>query len=236
MKSPADTAGAQSESDDGDEPVNASSNTEAIETAAENAGDEDGAEATESAAEAAEDAEDAGDVDGEPQDPQGQGNRSKMSKMSKIRWIAAAVLVAVLAVAGYEGWQLFQHHQRDVAAAEAREAAEEFTLTLTTIDPNAIDANITAVIDGSTGEFKDLYQKSSAQLRQVLIDNKATARGLVLDAGIKSATKNRVEVVLFVDQAVSNATAPEPQLDRSRVVMTMEKVDGRWLASKVDLP
>ena len=230
MKSPADTAEAQSESDDGDEPVNASSNTEAIETAAENAGDEDGAEATESAAEAAEDAE---DVDGEPQDPQGQGNRSKMSK---IRWIAAAVLVAVLAVAGYEGWQLFQHHQRDVAAAEAREAAEEFTLTLTTIDPNAIDANITAVIDGSTGEFKDLYQKSSAQLRQVLIDNKATARGLVLDAGIKSATKNRVEVVLFVDQAVSNATAPEPQLDRSRVVMTMEKVDGRWLASKVDLP
>ncbi len=155
---------------------------------------------------------------------------------SVTRWIAAAVLVAVLAVAGYEGWLLYQHHEKDVAAAQALDAAEKFALTLTTIDPNAIDTNINGVIEGSTGEFKDLYQRSSAQLRQVLIDNKATANGLVLDAAVKSATKNRVEVVLFIDQAVSNAAAPAPQLDRSRVVMTMEKVDGRWLASKVDLP
>ena len=51
-----------------------------------------------------------------------------------------------------------------------------------------------------------------------------------------SATDDRVEVVLFVDQSVSNAAAPAPQLDRSRVKMTMDKVDGRWLASKVELP
>lgn len=42
--------------------------------------------------------------------------------------------------------------------------------------------------------------------------------------------------MLFVDQSLSNAAAPEPQLDRSRVKMTMEQVDGRWLASKVELP
>ena len=45
-----------------------------------------------------------------------------------------------------------------------------------------------------------------------------------------------MDVVLFIDQSVSNGAAPAPQVDRSRVTMTMEKVDGRRLASKVELP
>ena len=223
MKSPAETAGAHSESDDDNGPASTSSDVESAE-AAEDTGDEDGLETV---------VDDESGVDDEPEDPKGQGHTKGQSP---IRWIAAVVLFAISAVAGVEGWLLFQHHQKDVAAAQALEAAKTFTLTLTTIDPNAVGTNITDVLDGSTGEFKNLYQQSSAQLRQVLVDNKATANGMVVEAAVKSATKDKVEVVLFVDQAVSNATSPEPQLDRSRVVMTMEKVDGRWLASKVDLP
>ncbi|WP_242657070.1 Mce protein [Mycobacterium talmoniae] len=152
------------------------------------------------------------------------------------RWLAAAVLVLVLAGAGYEGWLLYQQHQKDVAAAQALEAAQKFTLALTTIDPNAIDKNFAEVIDGATGEFKDMYTQSTEQLRQLLIENKAVAHGTVIEAAVKSATKNKVVVVLFIDQSVSNAAVPQPQLDRSRITMTMEKVDGRWLASKLEMP
>lgn len=53
---------------------------------------------------------------------------------------------------------------------------------------------------------------------------------------MRYATTTKVEVLLFVDQSVTNTLVPEPRLDRSRVVMTMELVDGRWLASQVDLP
>jgi len=45
-----------------------------------------------------------------------------------------------------------------------------------------------------------------------------------------------VLVLLFVDQAVSNMNTPDPRIDRSRMKMTMEYVDGRWRASKVELP
>ncbi|MEO6794469.1 MAG: Mce protein [Mycobacterium sp.] len=152
------------------------------------------------------------------------------------RWIAAAVLVLGLIGAAYEGWLLFAQHQRTVAAAQALEAAEKYTLTLTGVDPNSIDKNFTEVLDGATGEFKDLYAQSSEQLRQLLIDNKAAAHGTVIDAAVKSATKNKVEVLLFVDQSVSNKAAPQATIDRSRIVMTMEKVNGRWLAAKVDMP
>ncbi|KLO39367.1 hypothetical protein ABW17_20240 [Mycobacterium nebraskense] len=157
-------------------------------------------------------------------------------RIRPLRVFAAAVLATGVTAAGYEGWLVFQHHEEDAAAGEALDAAKKYILTLTSVDTNAIDKNFTDVLDGSTGEFKDMYTKSSAQLRQALIDNKAAAHGIVVDAAVKSATPHKVEVVLFVDQSVSNAATALPQLDRSRVTMTMEKVDGRWLASKVELP
>ncbi|MGB3331197.1 MAG: Mce protein [Mycobacterium sp.] len=152
------------------------------------------------------------------------------------RWIAATVLALGLIGATYEGWLLFAHHQRTVAAEEALEAAQKYTLVLTSVDPTAIDKNFAEILDGATGEFKDVYSASSEQLRQLLIDNKASAHGTVIDSAVKSATKNKVEVLLFVDQAVSNKTTPQAQIDRSRIVITMEKVKGRWLAAKVEMP
>lgn len=152
------------------------------------------------------------------------------------RWIAVAVLVLGLAGAAFEGWLLYDHHRRSVAAAQALEAAEKYTMVLTGVDPADIDKNFAEVLDGATGEFKDLYAASSEQLRRLLIENKAAAHGTVIDSAVKSATKNRVEVLIFVDQSVSNKAAPKPMIDRSRIAMTMEKVNGRWLAAKVDMP
>ena len=81
-----------------------------------------------------------------------------------------------------------------------------------------------------------MYTQSSMQLRQLLIDNKATAHGVVLESAVQSASKNKVVVLLFVDQSVANASLPDPRIDRSRIKMTMEYVDGRWRTSKVELP
>ncbi|WP_372451314.1 Mce protein [Mycolicibacter acidiphilus] len=155
---------------------------------------------------------------------------------SRRSWLAVAVLALGVIVASYEGWLLYAQHERAVAAAQALEAAERYTLTLTGVNPDDIDKNFAEVLDGATGEFKEMYAKSSEQLRRLLIENRATAHGTVVDAAVSSATKKRVEVLLFVDQAVSNKASPEPQIDRSRIVMTMEKVGGRWLAAKVDMP
>ena len=57
----------------------------------------------------------------------------------------------------------------------------------------------------------------------------------MLDAGIKSASTDRVEVVLVANQVVTNAAIKEGEtrVDRSRFLMTMEKHDGRWLVSTV---
>ncbi|MEI6251305.1 MAG: DUF3329 domain-containing protein [Mycobacteriaceae bacterium] len=155
------------------------------------------------------------------------------------RWVvpaAAGIGAALLAATGALGWQVWQQHQIKNASQEAQRAAVSYAQVLTSIDSNKVDENFKDVLDGATGEFKDMYSQSSVELRQLLIENKATAHGVVVDSAVQEASKNKAVVLLFVDQAVTNTKLPDPRIDRSRMKMTLEKVDGRWRASKVELP
>lgn len=151
------------------------------------------------------------------------------------RSILPLLLVASLAVSGFLGWRQWQDHRVKLAGEQAQQAAISYAQVLTSIDSNKVDENFRQVLDGATGEFKDMYTQSSVKLRQLLIDNKATAHGVVVDSAIQSESMNKVVVLVFIDQTVTNTAAPDPRIDRSRIKMTMEKVDGRWRASKVQL-
>lgn len=147
-----------------------------------------------------------------------------------------AMIVAAAGLAGGLGWQLWQQHQLAQAASAGRQAAVDYAQVLTSVDSNDVDGSFAAVLNGATGDFKDMYTKASVQLRQLLIDNKATAQGTVVESAVQSESKDKVVVLLMVDQKVTNTARPDPRIDRNRMKMTMTKVDGRWLASKVELP
>ena len=149
---------------------------------------------------------------------------------------AVAAVAGLLAGTGVFGWQAGQARQIDHAGQEAQRTAVSYAQVLTSIDSNNVDENFKEVLDGATGEFKDMYSQSSIELRQLLIENKATAHGVVIDSAVQSVSKDRAVVLLFVDQSVANTKLPDPRIDRSRMKMTLEKVDGRWRASKVELP
>ncbi|MGB8389442.1 tetratricopeptide repeat protein [Mycobacterium sp.] len=151
------------------------------------------------------------------------------------RSVLPVLLVASLGVSGFLGWKQWQEHQVKQAGEQAQQAAIKYAEVLTSIESNNVDQNFRQVLDGATGEFKDMYTQSSVQLRQLLIDNKATAHGVVVDSAIQSESTSKVVVLVFIDQTVTNTAAPDPRIDRSRIKMTMEKVDGRWRASKVQL-
>ena len=150
--------------------------------------------------------------------------------------VLIGALVAALAGAGFFGWKFWQQHQLDQAREAAQRSAVSYAQVLTSVDSNNVDDNFKQVLDGATGEFKDMYSKSSVELRQLLIENKATAHGVVVESAVQEASKDRAVVLLFIDQSVANTKLPDPRIDRSRMKMTLEKVDGSWRASKVELP
>ncbi|SEA60628.1 MULTISPECIES: hypothetical protein [unclassified Mycobacterium] len=149
--------------------------------------------------------------------------------------LAALLFLAAATAAGALGWEVIQQNNIAAAGKAASAAATAYATTLTTVDYQKIDQNFGQVLDGATGEFKNMYSQSSAQLRQLLIDNKAVSHGSVVDTAIKSATKDTVDVLVFVDQSITNSIVPQPRIDRSRISMTMQRIDGRWLAAKVDI-
>ncbi|MGY2029071.1 hypothetical protein ACW9HR_10785 [Nocardia gipuzkoensis] len=173
-----------------------------------------------------------------PSESAGRGRMSRVLELVRrgLLPVGAVVAVAAIVAAAVLGWQLKKERDVDAAAEAGLAAARSYAVTLTSVDSGSLDRDFAAVLDGSTGEFHDMYTRSSGQLRQLLLDNKATGKGTVLDAAVKSATETKVEVLLFIDQTVTNTASADPRVDRSRVLMTMELVDGRWLASRVYLP
>jgi Mce-associated membrane protein len=188
---------------------------------------------------ATDDADEDEDEDADEQPLKGKRDKAKRSKRPwrqyLRRGLLPSLLVASLAVSGFLGWKQWQEHQVKQAGEQAQQAAIAYAQVLTSIDSNNVDQNFRQVLDGATGEFKDMYTQSSVQLRQLLIDNKATAHGVVVDSAIQSESTNKVVVLVFIDQTVTNTQAPDPRIDRSRIKITMEKIDGRWRASKVQM-
>ncbi|SON58818.1 hypothetical protein MSIMFI_00296 [Mycobacterium simulans] len=152
-------------------------------------------------------------------------------------WLAAVAVAATVALGGmvFGGWVQYQRHEKDEATKEALGAAQEYVAKLTNLDSQAVDARVADILDGSTGEFKDSFNKSSPQLRRQLVESQVRTRGFVVEAAVKSATPNKVVVLMFVDEALRNRDSGQIQLDHSRIKITMVKLDGRWVARKVQL-
>lgn len=208
--------------------LDATEDDDADETRPEEAGEEATAGEPESESEAKADEPD-------PDSPRRRWLR-RPSRKGVALGLGALLVIGSLATSVVLALDLKREREVTDAGQQALAAAQQYAVVLTSVDASKLDENFTAVLDGATGEFKQMYSESSNQLKQALIDNKARADGKVIAAGIKSATKDKVEVMLFLDQSVTNALNPEPRLDRNRIIITMEKVDGRWLASDVVLP
>lgn len=179
------------------------------------------------------DAAESEEVDESPVDVE---RTSPRRRRRAVTGAVVTVFVALVAASGFLGWKLWQTQQIAQVGQQAQAVAVGYAQVLTSIDSGKVDENFNQVLDGATGEFKDMYSQSSMQLRQLLIDNKASAHGVVVESAVQSATKDKVVVLLFVDQSVSNTSVPDPRIDRSRIKMTLENVDGQWRTSKVELP
>lgn len=164
-----------------------------------------------------------------PDPPPATGSGRKFTRRNRF---VAVVAVGALAGVGYGGWRLYEDHETQVAARQALAAAQQYVMTLTNFDavhPDPADEkDMDYLLDGATGEYKDMYAKSQDKLLRLQVEKQATGRGNIVDSAIKSASKDKVVVVLLADQAVTNTDNPDPLMDRSRLRVTMHKVDGQW--------
>jgi Mce-associated membrane protein len=166
-----------------------------------------------------------------------------------------AALVAALAVGG---WLLVDRNDKaeelrdakaqvrdlranDDAAAEqqagqdALRAAREVLLEITTYSWKAGEHEFAWVGKLNNEELKRKLAPNVGDLQKAIRQGKVTAQGEVIDAAARVVGTSQVEVVAFVDQAITDEASRDVRIEEQRVSMTMTLVDDAWLVDRLEL-
>jgi Mce-associated membrane protein len=126
----------------------------------------------------------------------------------------------------------------EAGAQQAMYAAATAAQDLSSYDYRTLESDIKTAADQTTGKLKTDYEKQAQQIVTTARRQQAVVNGQTVKSGVVSATPDRAEVLVFLNQSTSKAAVPEGQQrtpNQLRLLMTMQKVDGRWLVSKVDV-
>lgn len=140
--------------------------------------------------------------------------------------VAGFVVLAVVAGLAVFSWR--QEAALTAARGAALDAGKHYALDLTTYDYNKIDENFQVVAKNSSPAFAKQYKEVSDQLTGIIKDFKGVSKGTVVEAGISGGDASRMDVILFVDQEITNAQLNAPRVDRSRMKMSLISDGGAW--------
>jgi Mce-associated membrane protein len=154
--------------------------------------------------------------------------------------IAGVVLLALLVVAAVL-LGIRDHRHRETPTdqvvpteATALAAGRAEAVALTTIGYKTATADLDRVLAGATGPLHTQFEKERAQLPATLARTKSVSRGTVLTSALSSISTGKAQVLVAVDARVSGTdTGPSGVLKHYRMVVTLERVAGRWLANDV---
>ncbi len=176
-------------------------------------------------------------VDAEP----AECSESRARRFTDVRWgnvVAFAVLPGLALMmamgAGYMKWQDNSLRDSQRSAAETVRAATDSTVAMLSYRYDTVERDLGAAQDRLTGPMKDSY---AALTHDVVIpgskQGQISATATVPAAASVSASANHAVVLVFVDQTVTVGNDP-PTNTASRVRVTLDNVDGRWLVAGFD--
>jgi Mce-associated membrane protein len=145
--------------------------------------------------------------------------------------LAAATLVC-LALAGVLWYTGIQAERGDRAARESLATATAAAQAIFSYDYRTFDASVRAGKAFVTGGFAKEYAETTATLKPAALREQAVVRAQVSAASVVTASPDRVELLLYLDQYRRNANITGEKVDQNRVTLTMEHVGRDWKVAK----
>jgi Mce-associated membrane protein len=152
-----------------------------------------------------------------------------------VAWALLVVLAAVLVAGGLLGRRWYDQRQLDEARTQALAAARQTCVNFVSISASTVDSDLKRIADGATGQFKDEFTQDTAQVKAAVVQNKVDSHGTVLRAGVVSADRHSAVVLVAIDAAVKNTSAPDGRLSHYRIQVNMARdaASGRWLVAQL---
>ncbi|TWG91557.1 Mce-associated membrane protein [Nocardioides sp. J9] len=164
--------------------------------------------------------------------------------MSAVRgWITGAsrrslvLLAATLVLLGLSverGLAWSDERQRASDAEEVVAAASAEVAGLVDISSSTSEADLDALLDGATAGFRTELEAQAEQLRKALVDNKVTATGEVVSAGVVELGEDRATVIVAAAGSVRNKSTKKAEPRNYRLRVELSEVDEKWLVSGLE--
>lgn len=127
-----------------------------------------------------------------------------------------------------------------VERSQALDSASAYAEDLTTYDYRNLDTSTNAVVAESTPEFGDQYRATTRQRAAALRSQHSVSVGIVVTAALQDEAPGRTaDVLVLVDQSVTNTSTPKEQTTRSALKITLTRTrtpaGPRWLISDLRL-
>ncbi|MDL4820909.1 hypothetical protein [Actinomadura opuntiae] len=156
------------------------------------------------------------------------------------RFTLLAVMTVLFLALGTAATVLILKDHKQNAIDDARRdglwAASKAAQELSSYDYRTIDADTKAAAAMTTGKLHDDYVKQLPSFKAQATAQQLVGTTTVMKTGAISASPDKVVVLVYADRSSATKNDKTPQLPESlRLKMTMVKVDGKWLAQKVDV-
>jgi Mce-associated membrane protein len=135
------------------------------------------------------------------------------------------------ALAGVAWYGDYRGSQRDAAARDATRAASAAAQAIFSYDYRTFDASINKGKAFVTGQFAKEYAQTTSTLKDAAQKEQAIVHAQVSAAGVTTATPDRVELLLYVNQYRKNVNIVGEKVDQNRVTLTMVRVGHDWRVS-----
>ncbi|WP_142281482.1 hypothetical protein [Mycobacterium kyorinense] len=165
-------------------------------------------------------------------------SRGKITLRLKV--VPVVLVLLLLASGGLAAWLYFKQYrpdeQTDHAAAQAAvNAAKDGTVALLSYKPDTLDQDFAAAKSHLTGDFLNYYDEFTRQIVTPAAKEKAvTTAAQVVQAAVTEIHPNSAVVLVFVNQSTVSKDRPDPSMAASSVLVSMTKVDGKWLITKFE--
>jgi len=175
---------------------------------------------------------DAADADAADEDAVAAPKPSLRQRLPHVSPLVATGLALVVAGGALAGWLGFRAHQAEQGQALRNlyvQTARQAALNLTTISYTEADTDIRRILDSSTGEFREDFQRRSEPFVAVVKQARSKSEGTVTEAGLESVTGDGAQVRLAVSVRTSLAEAPAgpPRNWRMRISVAKDGAGAR---------
>lgn len=171
--------------------------------------------------------------------PASRTDRPGAGKRWARRWRLILATVVVAATVGAAAGLYFHFYRPDqqvgdAAARRAIQTASDGAVAVLSYAPDHLDRDFAKAKSYLTGNFLAYYTKFTEQIAALAQQKHVTETAQVVRAAVSELHPNSAVVLVFVNQTATSREKPQPQTTASIAVVTLTKVKGAWLISKMD--